>query len=43
MPKIYWNYTTKKILTLDKVDGVSIREHEKLRDLGVNLKNSQKI
>ena len=38
VPKIYWNYTTKKILTLDKVDGVSIREHEKLRDLGVNLK-----
>ena len=24
VPKIYWNYTTKKILTLDKVDGVSI-------------------
>ena len=38
VPKIYWNYTTKKILTLDKVDGVSIREHEKLKDLGVNLK-----
>ena len=31
VPKIYWNYTTKKILTLDKVDGVSIREHEKLK------------
>ena len=30
VPKIYWNYTTKKILTLDKVDGISIREHEKL-------------
>ena len=26
VPKIYWNYTTKKILTLDKVEGVSIRE-----------------
>jgi len=37
VPKIYWNYTTKKILTLDKVDGVSIREHKKLKDLGVNL------
>ncbi len=38
VPKIYWNYTTKKILTLDKVDGVSIREHQKLNELGVDLK-----
>ena len=38
VPKIYWNYTTKKILTLDKVEGVSIREHQKLQELGVNLK-----
>jgi ubiquinone biosynthesis protein len=38
VPKIYWNYTTKRILTLDKVEGVSIREHTKLKELGVNLK-----
>ena len=38
VPKIYWNYTTKKILTLDKVDGISIREHEKLKELGIDLK-----
>ena len=38
VPKIYWNYTTKKILTLDKVDGVSIREHKDLEQKGVNLK-----
>ena len=38
VPKIYWNYTTKKILTLDKVDGISIREHKKLKELGVDLK-----
>ena len=38
VPKIYWNYTTKKILTLDKVEGISIREHGKLKDLGVDLK-----
>ncbi len=38
VPEIYWNYTTKKILTLDKVDGISIREHEKLKDLGIDLK-----
>ncbi len=38
VPKIYWNYTTKRILTLDKVEGVSIREQQKLKDHGVNLK-----
>jgi ubiquinone biosynthesis protein len=38
VPKIYWNYTTKRILTLDKVEGISIREHDKLKDGGVNLK-----
>ena len=38
VPKIYWNYTTKKILTLDKVNGVSIREQEKLEEQGINLK-----
>ena len=31
VPKIYWNYTTKKILTLDKVKGISIREHKNLK------------
>ena len=39
VPKIYWNYTTKKVLTLDKVDGISIREHGQLEKLGINLKN----
>jgi len=38
VPKIYWNYTTKKILTLDKVNGISIREQGKLKDQGINLK-----
>ena len=38
VPKIYWNYTTKTILTLDKVEGISIREHHKLKELGVDLK-----
>ena len=42
VPKIYWNYTTKKILTLDKVEGVSIREHQQLKNLGVNLEKLAK-
>ena len=39
VPKIYWNYTTKKILTLDKVNGISIREQNKLEEQGINLKH----
>ena len=42
VPQIYWNYTTKKILTLDKVEGVSIREYQKLEELGVDLKKLAK-
>jgi len=38
VPKIYWNFTTKKILTLDKVNGVSIREQKLIEDSGVDLK-----
>ena len=39
VPQIYWNYTSKKILTLDKVDGISIREYEKIKDQGINVKS----
>jgi len=38
VPKIYWNYTSRKVLTLDKVDGISIREQDLLKQSGVNLK-----
>ena len=39
VPKIYWNFTSKRMLTLDKVDGVSIREQEELEKNGIKLKN----
>ena len=39
VPKIYWNYTSKKVLTLDKVKGISIREQKTLQDSGVDLKH----
>jgi ubiquinone biosynthesis protein len=38
VPKIYWNYTSKKVLTLDKVEGISIREEKILAELGIDLK-----
>ena len=39
VPKIYWNYTSKRILALDKVNGVSIREQKSLEKSGISLKN----
>ena len=39
VPKIYWQYTSKKVLTLDKVNGVSIRDHLALKERHINLKN----
>ena len=39
VPKIYWSYTSKKILTLDKIDGTSIRDTQKLKSLNINLKS----
>ena len=42
VPKIYWNYTTKKILTLDKVDGISIREHQKIKKLRCKFKKTSR-
>ncbi len=39
VPKIYWNYTSKKILTLERVKGISIREKDVLEKSGINLKN----
>ena len=39
VPKIYWNYTSKEVMALDKINGVSIRETEKLKELNIDLKN----
>ena len=38
VPKIYWSFTSKRVLTLDKVEGVSIREKDELENNGINLK-----
>ncbi len=37
VPKIYWNYTSDEILTLDWIDGVSIREKIKLEEKKINV------
>ena len=42
VPKIYWNYTSKEVLCLAKVDGISIREVEKLKLLSIDTKKLAK-
>ena len=42
VPKIYWNFTTNNILTLDKVEGISVRENEKLIENGIDIKKISK-
>ena len=37
VPKIYWNYTSEEVLTLDWVDGVSIREKDILKEKNINI------
>jgi ubiquinone biosynthesis protein len=38
VPKIYWNQTSKNILCLDRVDGISIREVENLKLQNIDTK-----
>ena len=36
VPKIYWNFTSENVMTLDWVEGVSIRETEELKKRNLN-------
>ena len=36
VPKIYWNFTGESVLTLDWVDGVSIREKDLLKEKNID-------
>ena len=42
VPKIYWNQTSKRVLCLEKVDGISIREVENLKSLNIDIKKLAK-
>jgi len=42
VPKIYWDYTSKKVLCLDKINGIPIREIENLKSLNIDTKKLAK-
>ena len=37
VPQIYWNFTSENVMTLDWVDGVSIRETEEIKKRDINI------
>ena len=43
VPKIYWDYTSENIMTLDWIDGVSIRETEELEKKSIDTKKIASI
>ncbi len=38
VPKIYWNFTSENVMTLDWIDGISIRESEELLKKNIDTK-----
>ena len=38
IPKIYWNFTSENVMTLDWVDGISIRETDQLLKKNIDIK-----
>ena len=42
VPQIYWNQTSKRVLCLDKINGISIREVENLKSLNIDVKKLAK-
>ncbi len=42
VPRIFWNYTSKKVLCLDRIDGFPIREIENLKTQNIDVKRIAK-
>ncbi|KAB7495386.1 putative aarF domain-containing protein kinase 5 [Armadillidium nasatum] len=39
VPKIFWNYTTKRVLTAEYIDGVKVSDVEGIKNLGLSVKD----
>ena len=38
VPKVFWEYTTSSVLVLERLDGVSVSDPEKLKEMGIDAK-----
>jgi predicted unusual protein kinase regulating ubiquinone biosynthesis (AarF/ABC1/UbiB family) len=43
VPKIYWEYTTRRVLTMEYIDGVKITDYEGMKRIGVDTTDVAKI
>jgi len=42
IPSIYWEYTTKRVLTMEYVEGISVKDVDLLKEKGYDLNNIAK-
>ena len=38
VPAVFWEYSTREILVMERIDGISIRDVDAIRDAGVDLR-----
>lgn len=38
VPKIYWEYTNRRVLTMEWINGLKLTQTEEIRDLGINAR-----
>ena len=43
VPKVYWQYSSKNILVMERVHGINVNDIKKLRDANVNMKRLAEI
>jgi aarF domain-containing kinase len=43
VPKIYWEHTTRRVLTMEYIDGIKITDAEGMRRIGVDTRDVAKI
>lgn len=36
IPRVFWEYTTRRMLTMERIEGIKITDTEKLRNLGID-------
>ncbi|WP_318508976.1 AarF/ABC1/UbiB kinase family protein [Bacillus sp. T3] len=42
IPKVYWEYSTKRVLTMEYVEGTKVNEEDKLKQIGIDKKELAK-
>jgi len=43
VPKIYWDYTSRRVLTMEYIDGIKITDREGMRQAGIDATDVAKI